>query len=351
MAKHETRRVSGKPRKKKRHILRNTLLSIAVIVGAAAGVGAWEYHKLQPQNHFSNLPVVTPTGESKQSTTLPSGVFNVLLIGSDQRPGEKASHTDSMVLVHVDLQSHQYNMLSIPRDTRVYMQGYGYTKLTSVQYIAQSTHGTKEGILQAVAAVSQLTGVPINYYAETNYWGLQDLVNALGGITMDLPFDVRLTHPWYKQDQGKVYTKGVHTMTGRDVAEVVHERDSLPGTDYGRQRLQQLALAAIAKKAMSPAEIPRLPALAKEMPKFLIATNMSTEDFLSLGLAVKSDFNSSSEIHHYQIPGTNETMYDDILKNYNSEIVLDKTKLHQIIQEHFVGRIDNESSGPSSISG
>ncbi|WP_081411915.1 LCP family protein [Alicyclobacillus herbarius] len=339
-----THRTPQKPHKK-RHVLRNTLLSIAVILGAAAGVVAWEYNKLKPENHFSNLPVVTPKGEQQTETNLPSGVFNVLLIGSDQRPGQKASHTDSMVLVHVDLQDHQYNMLSIPRDTRVYMQGYGYTKLTSVQYIAQSTQGTKEGIVQAVAAVSQLTGVPINYYAETNYWGLQDLVNALGGITMTLPFDVRLTHPWYPEDRGKVYTKGVHYMTGKDVAEVVHERDSVPGTDYGRQLLQQAALAGIAKKAMSPSEITHLPTLAKEMSKFLIATNMSTEDFLSLGLAVKSDFNPNTEIHHYQVPGTSQTMYDDILKNYNSQVVLDTNKLHQIMQDHFVGRIENSPSG------
>jgi LCP family protein required for cell wall assembly len=329
--------------RKRRHILRNTLLTIAVILGAVAGVGFYEYRKLQPTNHFKNLPSIGPTNTTQQAN-LPSGVFNVLLIGSDQRPGEKASHSDSIVLVHVDLTDHQYNMLSIPRDTRVYMDGYGYTKLTSVQYIAQSAHGTKEGIVQAVAAVSKLTGVPINYYAETNYWGLQDLVNALGGITMNLPFNVRLTHPWYKEDKGKVYTKGEHYMTGRDVVEVVHERDSLPNIDYSRQLLQQMALAAIAKKAMSPAEIPRLPALSKEMPKFLIATNMSTEDFLSLGLGVKADFNPSTQIHHYQVPGASQTMYDDILKNYNSEVVLDTNKLHQIIEQHFVGRIEDQTS-------
>ena len=59
-------------------------------------------------------------------------------MGSDEQPGETIGHSDSMMLAHVDLSKNQINAISIPRDTRIYLDGYGYTKLTSAQYIMQS---------------------------------------------------------------------------------------------------------------------------------------------------------------------------------------------------------------------
>ncbi|GAA3319164.1 hypothetical protein GCM10020331_024930 [Ectobacillus funiculus] len=104
-----------------------------------------------------------------------------------------------MIIVHVDLNKKEYHAMSIPRDTRVHLDGYGYTKLTSVQYIKQATEGTQQGVDAAIKAVSDLTGVPINYYVETNYEGLQALTDAVGGIHMNVPFDVKLTHSWYPE--------------------------------------------------------------------------------------------------------------------------------------------------------
>ncbi|MEH7299379.1 LCP family protein [Neobacillus drentensis] len=132
-----------------------------------------------------------------------------------------------MVLVHVDLNKHKYNVISIPRDTRVHIDGYGYTKLTSVQYIMQATKGAKKGVEAAVMAVGELTGIPINYYVETNYSGFQAMVDAVGGIDMNVPFEVKLTHPWYAENKDKIISAGTHSFDGKMVTEVVHERFSL----------------------------------------------------------------------------------------------------------------------------
>ncbi|MBM7652531.1 anionic cell wall polymer biosynthesis LytR-Cps2A-Psr (LCP) family protein [Neobacillus cucumis] len=83
------------------------------------------------------------------------------------------------------------------RNTRVHLDGYGYAKLTRVQYIMQAKKRTQKGVEAAVTIVSEFMGVPINYYVETNYWGFQSMVDSLGGIKMDVPFGVTLTHPWY----------------------------------------------------------------------------------------------------------------------------------------------------------
>ncbi|MFT8318544.1 MAG: LCP family protein [Sporolactobacillus sp.] len=320
-------------KKKKHRVLRYVLLTLAVLLVAGVCYGGVKWHQLNPENHFAHLTAIG--GSPKNSVKQKAGTFNVLLIGSDARPGDKASHTDSMVLIHADMKKHTYNMLSIPRDTRVYMDGYGYTKLTSVQYVAQANHGTKAGIVQAVKSISRLTGVPINYYAETNYWGLQDMVNAIGGIQMNLPFQVRLTHAWHARNQGKVFAAGVHNFNGEMVSEVTHERYSLPGTDYGRQQLQEAALIGIAKKMMQPSNVTRFPALSRSMSKFLVATNMSTEDMVSIGLGVKGDFHPEQQIKYRQVKGNGAKMYDDVLKANNDQIILQPDQLRKVIKTYF----------------
>ncbi|MBT2695921.1 LCP family protein [Bacillus sp. ISL-40] len=311
---------------------------LGIILLIVAGLG-YEYYKIQPTNHFSTVPVVSSgktgdTTSTSESVEVKEPVFNLLLIGSDERKGQNVGHSDSMMLVHVDLTKHQYDAISIPRDTRVHLDGYGYTKLTSVQYIMQATKGAQKGVEAAVNAVAELTGTPINYYVETNYGGFQAMVDAVDGIEMSLPFDVKLTHPWYGENKDKVITAGTHSFDGKMVAEVVHERYSLASGEYGRQKLQEEALKGIAKKALSPNNITNLPSLVKSIPDFVIATNMSTQDMLSLGLAAK-DFDPNTQLEYHQIPGEGKRMYDDILKANNYQLVINQDKIKDLVAQNF----------------
>ncbi|MFB9761491.1 LCP family protein [Ectobacillus funiculus] len=315
-------------KRNKRKIIGYSVGVLAIILFAITG---FVYKQLQPQNHFKEVPVVSKTSNNTQSQY---GVFNVLLIGSDERKGQNVGHSDSMMLFHVDLNTNQYQAISIPRDTRVHLDGYGYTKLTSVQYIKQATEGAQKGVDAAVNAVSELTGVPINYYVETNYQGLQGMVDAIGGIDMNVPFDVKLTHPWYPENKNKVVNAGVHSVDGKMVTELVHERYSLKNGEYDRQKLQEEALIGIAKTALKPSNVTKLPGVIKQVPNFLIASNMNTSDMISLGVAIK-DFNPDTQLHYYQVGGEWKTMYDDILKNNNDQLVMDKAQLEEIIDQHF----------------
>ncbi|WP_347564296.1 LCP family protein [Bacillus sp. MM2020_4] len=303
------------------------------------GFLGYEYYQLQPKNHFNTVPVVSSgkkadTKQTNEKVEIKEPVFNLLLIGSDERKGQNIGHSDSMMLVHVDLNRHKYNAISIPRDMRVHLDGYGYTKLTSVQYIMQATKGAQKGVEAAVTAVSELTGVPINYYVETNYSGFQAMVDAVGSIEMNVPFDVKLTHPWYAENKDKVISTGTHTFDGKMVTEVVHERYSLANGEFGRQRLQEEALKGIAKKALSPSNVTKLPSLIKSIDDFVIATNMSTSDMLSLGLTAKN-FNPDKQFTYQQLPGTGQKLYDDILKAKNSQLVLDQQRMSEIISANF----------------
>jgi polyisoprenyl-teichoic acid--peptidoglycan teichoic acid transferase len=323
-------------KKKKRNwkIISYSVLGVVLLIVAGLGIA---YYQLQPKNHFQSIPVVSSdksTTEKPTPQTIHDPIFNVLLIGSDQRKGQRAGHSDSMMLIHVDLKNNKFQSVSIPRDTRVHLEGYGYTKLTSVQYIIQSTKGSKQGIEAAVKAVGELTGVPINYYVETNYWGFQSMVDSVGGIDMNVPFDVKLTHPWYKENKDKVITAGSHFFDGKMVTEIVHERYSLKNGEYGRQQLQQEALKGIAKQALSSSNISKLPELVESIPDFIIATNMSTSDMLSLGLAVK-DFDPNKQLVYHQLHGTGQKLYDDILKAKNDQIVIDPQQIKDTMTAYF----------------
>ncbi|WP_141770540.1 LCP family protein, partial [Bacillus sp. MUM 116] len=174
----------------------------------------------------------------------------------------------------------------------------------------------------------------INYYVETNYWGFQSMVNSVGDIDMHVPFDVTLTHPWYKENKNKVIQAGNHTLDGKLVTEIVHERYSLKNGEYGRQQLQEEAMKGIAKKALDPSNIANLPSLINSISDFIVASNMSTSDMLSLGLAVK-EFDPNKQLSYHQLHGVGKSMYDDILKANNSQIVLDQQQIKEIMSKYF----------------
>lgn len=321
----------NKKNKKKgrgRIVLKRITFFLLILLVAIAGLSAFYYYKLQPDKHFKQVPVV---GNDRHEES--NGSFNVLLLGSDARPDETVSRTDSIVIVHVDLNKKKYNMLSIPRDTRIYLEGYGYTKITHVQALTQSKKGTIAGIEETVKQVSKLTGLTINYYAETDYRGFRSMVDAIGGIEMHIPFTVKLTHPWNLKNLNKVIEPGTHFFNGEMVSEIIHERYSLPEVDYSRQQLQKEALIGIVKALEKPANIAKLPDLIKAMPEFLIASNISTEDMLSFALAARGF--EPNQLQYYQITGKGQELYDDVLGANNYQIVLNQEEMESIIEKYF----------------
>lgn len=320
---------SGKKRKGKGKVIGFSLLGIFILAVAAIG---FEYYQLQPKNHFKTMPVAsTPSGKEKtksktQSNTNVVPPFNILLMGSDQRPGQTIGHSDTMMLMHVNLSKNEVSAISIPRDTRVHLDGYGYTKLTSVQYILQANKGVKQGIEGAVQAISNLTGVPINYYAETNFEGFKSMVDTLGGIQMDVPINVNIG--------SQTINTGSHFLDGNTVLALVRERHSLANGDYGRQLLQLEALKGIAKGVLNKDKISKLPSLASSASSYIIDTNISTSDMVSLGLAAKN-FDFSKQVNYQQLTGVGQSLYDDILKAKNDEIVIDPQQIKDIVTKDF----------------
>lgn len=318
-------------KRKKRKTLLYVLLTLLLIGG---GTGIYAYQKFLPENYFKNVSVVTQPAEASEAKPK-SGVFNVLIMGTDQRPEDPAGHSDSMILLHMNLDKKQYNAVSIPRDTRVYVKDYdAYTKLTSVQYIVQSEKNSLDaGVKAAAQAVSDLTGVPIHYYAETTYWGLRDIIDSLGGIDINLPYDVEITHSWIPQNHGKIVEAGKQHLDGTMAVEVARERHAVAEGEFGRQQLQEKVLLSVADAVLEPQNIVKLPKFVKLLPDVVPATNMTQTDVLSLGLALKSF--KPEQLEYHQLPGEYQTEYDDMLENYNNQLVVDPEEIKELVKEYF----------------
>jgi len=203
--------------------------------------------------------------------------LNVLLLGIDARQGETMARTDSIILASVDQKSKQMVLLSIPRDTRVNIPGYGYDKINSA-----SVYGGPELTMKVA---SELLGISIKYYVLVNFNGFKDIVDALGGVTMDVEQDMR---HWDDTDGGAYeinLKKGVQRLDGEKALQYVRYRNYAMG-DIERTQHQQKFLVALAKEVLQPATIAKLPKLVPEINRY-IKTNLSMGHLYTLASAAR----------------------------------------------------------------
>jgi len=172
------------------------------------------------------------------------GEQRVVLLGSDARAGE-ASRSDTIVVAKAG-----GGMLAVPRDTLVEIPGVGEDKIN-----AAFAYGGPD---LTVKTVEKLTGLPIQNYAVVHFDGVEEIVDAMGGITLTLDEPIA-----YSLDGRYVeLPAGTHTLNGREALAYVRYRGD-PTADIGRIGRQQLFLQALAREATAPGKLPRLPATAK----------------------------------------------------------------------------------------
>ena len=195
--------------------------------------------------------------------------FNILLVGiEDQGGGERS---DVLMLLTVDPESKQVYTVSIPRDTRTYIENAGYeTKITE-----SFSYG---GIESTINTVNSLLDVPIDYYITTNFNGFEDIVNTLGGVEVNVPFTFKaqLTDNL----RWKTYYEGDMKLNGNEALAYVRMRKSDPKGDMGRNERQQQVIKAIADKGTSFSSITKMNRILDDLGEN-IKTNIPPSQFTS----------------------------------------------------------------------
>ncbi|MUL42576.1 LytR family transcriptional regulator [Streptomonospora sp. PA3] len=213
------------------------LTTALVLAAAAAGVVAWRLEGYQAD--IDRISDALPTDRS--SAAADPGE-NWLLVGSDLR-GEATigkwrrgeSDADVIILLHMPEDSERAYAISFPRDSWVDIPGHGEDKINEAY--------RQGGPRLLVRTVEQLSGVAVDHFAAVDFRGFERMVDALGGVTLDLP------HAIHDPTNGWSWPAGENHMDGEEALRFVRERKGLSGRDIDRVERQQVFLNAMAEKA------------------------------------------------------------------------------------------------------
>lgn len=187
--------------------------------------------------------------------------------------------SDTMLLLRFDPATQKLTVLSIPRDTRTYVEGVGVTKIN-----AANVNG---GPASSAKAVSELLGgVGIDRYIRVNIQGVEKLIDALGGVTVYVPRDIK-----YQDDSQHLYINlkaGKQRLNGNQTLQLLRFRYDEYG-DIGRIQRQQMVMRALMEQALNPATLARFPKILSVIQSH-IDTNLSVEELVSLvGFGTQTD--------------------------------------------------------------
>ncbi len=197
----------------------------------------------------------------------PNERINVLLVGLDTGKGRDHALTDSMIVVSVDPVGKSVSMASLPRDLVGVPLGDGRTfdpKLNSLLSYATRHPETfpKGGIRTLEDAAGALLGIPIHYYATMNLGGFVKMIDAVGGVDIDVK--QALDDPHYGDfgiKGGWSVTVGRHHFDGANALAYTRIRKSVGQSDFTRQARQQEILLALRAKAVRGGALLNLPGL------------------------------------------------------------------------------------------
>ncbi len=193
-----------------------------------------------------------------------SKTFNVLVLGTDQRPDERGGdpgRTDSIMLVSVG-QPGGMAVISIPRDLWVPIPGAGEGRINTA-YRTGELNRRGSGVALAERAVSEALGIHVDRSVLVDMTSVREIVDQLGGIDIDNP--TLLVDDSYPTDN--YGTKRIEIPAGRQHLDgelaLAYARTRHQDSDFGRMARQQQVLGAILGKLLSPAGLPRLPAVIR----------------------------------------------------------------------------------------
>ncbi|TMR28100.1 LytR family transcriptional regulator [Nonomuraea zeae] len=214
---------------------------------------------------------------------------NWLLVGSDSRKGLSAAQrkklatgrsagqrTDSMMLLHIPEGSDKPTLVSLPRDSAVTIPGRGRDKLNA----AYASGGPK----LLVRTVETVTGVHIDHYMEIGFAGFVDIVDAVGGVEINVRADVD------DPKAGLRLKKGTQVLNGSQALGYVRTRKGGALPDFERTKRQRQFLGAVVKKAASPGVLinpfTSIPLAMSATDAVAVDSGTGAFDMLSLGLAM-----------------------------------------------------------------
>ena len=208
--------------------------------------------------------------DDKKGMLVAKDKATVMIMGVDER-ADDVGRSDTLMIATLDPDKNQAALLSVPRDTRVKIKGHGFDKINAA-YAYGGRKLTQE-------TIENLLNTHIDHYIKFNVHGFTKIIDALGGIDIDVEKRMYYEDPW--DDDGGLYIDlqpGMQHMDGKTAITYVRYRDE--EGDIGRIKRQQNFMKAVMDKLVSPTIIPKLPAIVSAVSDS-VETDMSVSEILS----------------------------------------------------------------------
>jgi LCP family protein required for cell wall assembly len=305
------------------------LLILVAFLTSLSWAAVYTYQK------FTSAPVFSTNGQTSKRSDPTGPYINILLLGVDDGDNEHPDapkRSDTMIVANVNKESGAVNLLSIPRDTRVIIQGHkGAEKIAHAFFYGGSS--------LAVQTVEQLLQVPIHYYVVIDWQAFIEIVDILGGVDLYVENDMNYEDPY--ANLAIHLSKGYQHLDGSKSGQYVRFRSDELG-DIGRVQRQQRFLKAMVEKTMNVGTLLKVPYLLNTINKY-VATDINTFNMLKLANSLKSF--KTGGLHADMLPGNFATIDGISFWSHDPE----QTK--QLINRMFIGE-NAKMSGifPESIS-
>lgn len=258
-----------------------------------------------------------------ESVDVTKDSFNILISGIDTYGSiTKVSRSDVNILVTVNPSTHSILLTSIPRDYYVLLPEFNeYDKLT---------HAGIYGIETSVSAVENLLDTTINYYIKVNFTSLIDIVDAIGGITVESNYD-------FTTQDGYHFTKGTNKLNGKEALSFARERKAFADGDRIRGQNQELILASLINKAMSASIITNYVDLLNALDDKFV-TNITDEeitDFIKKQISEMPSWNinaislDGSNAYDYTYSYKSQKLY--VMKPYEESVLNAKEQINNTL--------------------
>ncbi|WP_243388547.1 LCP family protein [Bacillus kexueae] len=282
---HGKRMVRKQKKRKKRRLRRLLLVLLLFLLSIVGYSGYVMISALSAANSsYEELERGEKSNLRLDNVEITKDPFSVLLMGiEDYSSGGANGRTDSLLVATFNPNTSTMKLLSIPRDTEVYIE-----KTDKVDKINHAyAYGGKE---ETIKSVEHLLEIPIDYYATVNFQGFKDIIDEIGGVTIEVPFDFK-----EKSDEDGTYiqfTEGEMHLNGEEALAYARMRKQDPRGDFGRNdRQKQIIMAAIEKMTLAN-NLFKIDEISNHIGNN-VQTNIKVIELLALQNKF-SDFNSAS---------------------------------------------------------
>ncbi|MFI6088988.1 LCP family protein [Streptomyces sp. NPDC051218] len=311
----------------RRRLKIGSITLVVVLLAVSIGTYFWADSKLKREVDLSKV-IERPEGGAGT---------NYLIVGSDSREGmsdqdkkdlhtgsAEGKRTDSMMILHV-ADDGGNTMISLPRDSNVTIPSFkgaesGKLYPNQGRQTKLNAAYAEDGPELLVRTVEYNTGLKIDHYAEIGFGGFAKIVDAVGGVEMDIPEGFK------DEKSGADFEAGKQTLDGKEALAFVRTRYALKGSDLDRTKNQQKFLAALANQAATPSTVLNpfklYPTMGAGLDTLVVDKDMGLFDVASMFWAMKG-----------VTGGDGKSMNMPLAGSTGGNLLWDKAKVKQMVKQ------------------